>query len=114
MPPTWLGSQVCLITLVYLFKWDVANFLPRLASTHEPPKNEYVFFKSKLRAQKVEGGWKYNRGGELVQGTLYTRIELSQQSPLILLMYDNSKINFNFQKILINLIQGHELVYFLN
>jgi hypothetical protein len=30
--------------------------------------------------------------GELVQGTLYTSMELSQWSPLILFMYANSKI----------------------
>jgi hypothetical protein len=31
-------------------------------------------------------------GGGLVQSTLYTCMELSQWNPLILLMYDNSKI----------------------
>jgi hypothetical protein len=31
-------------------------------------------------------------GGELVQGTLYASVELSQWNPLVLLMYANEKI----------------------
>lgn len=33
----------------------------------------------------------HNRGGKLVQSTLYTSMELSQWNPLILSMYANKK-----------------------
>jgi hypothetical protein len=39
-----------------------------------------------------EGELAYNGGSELVQGTLYACMELSQWNPLILLIYDKSKI----------------------
>jgi hypothetical protein len=35
--------------------------------------------------------WAYNGGGELVQSTLYTCMEIAQLNPLILLMCANSK-----------------------
>jgi hypothetical protein len=38
------------------------------------------------------GEWEYNGGDELVEGSLYTCIELAQWNPLILLIYANSKI----------------------
>jgi hypothetical protein len=40
------------------------------------------------------------RGGELVHSTLYICMELSQWNPLLLLMYDHSKIKFKNNKCL--------------
>jgi hypothetical protein len=40
-----------------------------------------------------EGEWKYNGEDELVQGTLYTCMELSQWNPLVF-VYDKSKMKF--------------------
>jgi hypothetical protein len=46
-----------------------------------------------------KGKWEYNKGGDLVQGTLYMCMELSQQNPLIF-MYANPKIKANFKNTL--------------
>jgi hypothetical protein len=45
------------------------------------------------------GKWNYNVEGKLVQSTLYTRIELSQSNPFVLLMHTNSKYNKTFKNI---------------
>jgi hypothetical protein len=44
------------------------------------------------RGEEKGREWKYNGGYELVQGTLYACMELSQWNSLILLKYANSKI----------------------
>jgi hypothetical protein len=44
--------------------------------------------------EEGEKEWEYNGGGDLVQGTLYAWMELSQRNPLELLMHGNSKIKF--------------------
>jgi hypothetical protein len=44
------------------------------------------------REEEGEGEWKYNGGRGLVEGTLYTCMELSQWNPLVFLIYYDSKI----------------------
>jgi hypothetical protein len=51
--------------------------------------------------EEGEKEWEYNGGGDLVQGTLYAWMELSQRNPLELLMHGNSKNpNFIFLKVI--------------
>jgi hypothetical protein len=46
---------------------------------------KYLLKKGERRMELKE----YNREDEIVQNTLHTFMELSQQNPLVLLMYDN-------------------------
>jgi hypothetical protein len=56
----------------------------------------YIHMKPIKYPLKKEGKdgeeWEYNGRGEFVQSTLNTYMELSRWNPLVLLMYDKSKI----------------------
>jgi hypothetical protein len=44
------------------------------------------------KGEERQREWEYNGGGELVQSTLFSCMELSQWNPLVLFMYTNTKI----------------------